>query len=182
MNKKFKYPKFLLLLITFIIAYILFSEKDLLHLRDILKPLGYFGAFLIGTLFTYGFTSGPATALFLVMAKDLNILLAGMIGGFGALCSDFIIFKFIRSSFSDEIKKLSREKLIIAIGKSIPHLIKRYVIMALAGFIIASPLPDELGVILCAASKRISIKWFALVSYIMNTIGIIVILLIGSVI
>ena len=49
-----------------------------------------------------------------------------------------------------------------------------------AGFIIASPLPDEIGVTMIAASKSISAKVFSVISYVLNTAGIFVILMIGG--
>jgi uncharacterized membrane protein YdjX (TVP38/TMEM64 family) len=46
----------------------------------------------------------------------------------------------------------------------------------MAGFFIASPLPDEIGVSLLAGFTRIEEKKFALVSFALNTLGIIVLL------
>ncbi len=91
-----------------------------------------------------------------------------------------IIFKFIRYSFADEIEKLSKEKAIKHFNNKIPNLLKKYFIPILACFIIASPLPDEIGVSLLAASQSISTNFFSILSYVLNTAGIFVILLIGS--
>ena len=97
MKKKLliKYPKFLLLFITFGIAYLLFYGRASQPLHDFLFSLSYFGTFIVGMLFAYGFTSAPATAILLILAKEQNILVAGFIGGFGALAGDLIIFSFI---------------------------------------------------------------------------------------
>lgn len=185
MNKnrlEVKYPKFLLLILTFIAAYIIFSKRDFLLVSEILSVSGYFGTFLTGILFAYGFTAAPATAILLILAKEQNILLAGFIAGFGALTGDLLIFKFIRYSFADEIRKLSKEKMFKDINNKIPQTLKKYLILILAGFIISSPLPDEIGVSLLAASTKISAKIFSLISYSLNTLGIFIILIIGSLI
>jgi len=118
MKKKslIKYPKFLLLFITFLIAYLLFYERTYPPFHDFIVALGYFGTFLAGALFAYGFTAAPATAVLLILAKEQNILLAGLIAGFGALISDLIIFNFIRYSFADEIEKLLEEKAVLYIN------------------------------------------------------------------
>lgn len=176
---KIKYPKFLLLIFTFVLAYLIFRNRESVMLKNFLLSSGYFGAFLTGLGFSYGFTSAPATAIFLILAKQQNILLSGFIGGLGALFSDLIIFKFVRYSFSDEIEKLSKEKPIKVLNHKIKGKLKEYLLTALAGFIIASPLPDEVGVSLLAVSKSISTKFFSLFSYIMNTAGIFVILFVG---
>ena len=175
-----KYPKFLILFITFLIAYLLFNGRTDPKFHLFVVSLGFLGTFLTGILFTYGFTAAPATAIFLILAKEQNILLAGLVGGLGALLGDLLIFKFIRHSFKAEVKKLYREKLVMYINNKTPSLLKRYFLPVLAGFIIASPLPDEIGVAMIAASKAISAKVFSGISYVLNTAGIFVILIIGS--
>lgn len=177
-----KYPKFFLLLFTVLLAYFIFAERDLLGLTNLLSRSGYFGVFLAGFFFAYAFTAAPATAILLILAKEQNFLFTGLIAGLGALIADLLIFKFIRYSFKDEIKKFSREKIVKNFNHKIPKLIKKYVILVLAGFIIASPLPDEIGVALFAASTSVSTRLFSIFSYVMNTSGIFVILLIGRII
>ena len=142
--------------------------------------MGYFGTFLAGILFAYGFTAAPATTILLILAKEQNIFLAGFIGGFGALIGDLIIFNFIRYSLADEIKRLSKERIVLYVNHKTPNLFKKYLIPVIAGFVIASPLPDEIGVSLLAASRTISIKIFSVISYLLNTVGIFVILFIGQ--
>ena len=175
-----KYPKFSLLTLTIIAAYLIFDGRNVLVFDDALLSLGYFGTFITGIFYAYGFTAAPATAIFLILAKEQNILIAGLIGGLGALLSDLLIFKFIRHSFSDEIEKLRNEKLFMAINWTIPKQVKSFFFPVLAAFIIASPLPDEMGVPLMAASTRISARAFSAISFSLNTFGIFMILLIGS--
>jgi len=179
-SSKIKYPKLLFLIFTFVIAYLIFIGRDFSSFHDSLLSLGYFGTFLAGIFFAYGFTAAPATAILLILAKDQNILLAGFLAGFGALTGDLIIFKFIRRSFTDEIEKLSKEKLLNRLNGEIPNILKKYFIPTLACFMIASPLPDEIGVSLLATSQSISTKLFSTLSYVLNTAGIFVVLLIGS--
>lgn len=176
----FKYPKFFFLALTFILAYILFMGRNVPFIENSILSMGYIGTFLAGILFTYGFTSAPATALFLILAKSQNILIAGLIGGFGALCGDLIIFYFIRTSFKDEINKFEKERFVKWMTHKFPEKIKHYLLVISAGIIIASPLPDEIGVTMLSVYNKISIKLFSVLSYLLNTAGIFIILLIGS--
>ena len=182
MKKKslIKYPKFLLLILTFLIAYLLFYGRTYNPLHDFITSTGYAGVFIAGVLFAYGFTAAPATAMLLILAGHHNIYLAGLIGGLGALVGDLIVFIFIRYSFRDEIKKLSKERIVLYINNKTPNPFKKYLLPLIAGFIIASPLPDEIGVSLLAAYKTFSIKIFSIISYLLNTAGIFVILFIGN--
>lgn len=177
-----KYPKFLLLFITFLIAYLLFYGKEYGPFRDFIVGLGYSGTFVAGILFVYGFTAAPATAIFLILAQHQNIYIASLIGGLGALIGDLFIFSFIRSSFLDEIRKLSRERIVRYFNGRLPGLLKEYLLPVVAGFIIASPLPDEIGVTMLAASKIISTKIFSVISYLLNTAGIFALLYLGKII
>ena len=170
-----KYPKFMLLLLTFVMAYFLFYERNSLPFHDYIISFGYFGAFIAGTLYTYGFTAAPATAIFLILDGHQNIFLASLIGGVGALLSDILIFRFITHSFKDEIEKLSQEKPVMFIVNLIPKRMMKYIVPLFAGLIIASPIPDEIGVTLLATTK-LSNKMFILIDFCCNVIGIFAIL------
>lgn len=138
------------------------------------------GTFIAGALFVYGFTAALATAILLILAQQQNILLAGLVGGFGALIGDLLIFQFIRHSFSDEIKELSEEPIFKGIKTRVPPAVRNYLAPVLGGIIIASPLPDEIGISLLATTT-ISTRTFAILSFLLNTAGIFVILLVGTI-
>ncbi len=119
-----------------------------------------------GVFYAYGFTAAPATAVLLILAKEQSIFFAGIIGGLGALLSDIVIFLFIKHSFIDEIENLKKEK----ITKSIEKIRKRlfgsfdnYFVPIIASFLILSPLPTEIGIVLMVSQKGMSIKKFSII-------------------
>lgn len=182
---KLKYPKLLVLVLTFILAYFIFRQWNSLPFHDEILSLGYFGIFLAGGFYAYGFTAAPATAVLLSLSKFQNLFLAGLIGGFGALMGDLIIFFFIRYQLNDEIKSLSKTKIAKFIDKEEKIIFghfKKYALAAFSGFIIASPLPTEIGVTLMSSIRGLSVKKFAIIAYILHTIGILIILAIGRII
>jgi len=178
--RKIKYPKFILLALTFLVAYLILGSSSLDPLRETISSLGYLGTFIAGILFAYGFTAAPATAILLILADEQSIYLSAVIAGLGALAGDLIIFNLVKESFADEIERLSKEKILTFLHLKTPSIIKKYFLPVFAGFIIASPLPDEIGVSLLAASGRIPAKTFSILSYLLNTAGIFIILLIGK--
>lgn len=178
--RKLKYPKLIILLLTFILAYYLFQRAQTIPFSDYIIPLGIPGAFIAGMFFSYGFTAAPATALLLVLGQQETILITAIIAPLGAMTSDFLIFKFIKTSFKDEINRLSKLKIFKLIKKKTPSKVKKYVLPIIEGFIIASPLPDEIGISLLAIATTISTRQLLLLSFIFNTIGILLILLIGK--
>lgn len=175
-----KYPKLLLVLFTFIIAYLLFYERTYQPYQDFLISLGYFGTFFAGMMYSYNFTAAPATAIFLILGTNQNIFLAAIIGGSGALIGDMFIFNFVRHSLHDEISMLLKNRFFSYFIKNTPTFFKKYLLAVIAGLIIASPLPDEVAVVMLSLSKSISFKTFSVISLLLNTAGIFIILNIGG--
>jgi len=177
----FPYRKLLVLAILAIIAYIIFRNPEVQVFVSSLGKLEYMGIFIAGMLFTFGFTT-PFAVGFFVILNPVNPFLVAIIGGVGALFGDLLIFSIIRFSFIDEFKRLEKTRIIKGIRKEIKlhfsHKARLYLLYTLAGLIIASPLPDEAGVIMLAGLTNIKIKVMVLISFVFNSLGILIICLI----
>ena len=177
---KFKYPKLFLLAGSIIIAYILFSNESFVQSLHGIGNI-YIDTFIAGFFFTFGFTTAFSVGYFITLNTE-KILLLGLIGGLGALIGDMIIFYFVRTSLKDEFKQLNKTFLLkktnLIINSMFNHRIKKYLIYSFAGLVIASPLPDELGITLMAGFSKIKPLKLFLISFTFNTLGIIVMLLI----
>ncbi|MBI2138358.1 hypothetical protein HYU13_02120, partial [Candidatus Woesearchaeota archaeon] len=90
-----------------------------------------------------------------------------------------ILFELIRHSFADEVIRLSKEGFIRKTLDRIPYGMKEYLLPIVAAFVIASPLPDEIGVFMLASYRKISLNTFMMLSYFLNTFGIYSLLTIG---
>ena len=177
---KIKYPKLSLFIISVILVYVLFSGLAYKPLHDALVFMGYFGTFLAGLLYPYALTSAAGTGILLILAKEQNLLLAGVIAGIGALISDILLFLFVTHSFSDEVQKLSKETFVRTVNRWIPDSIRVYLLATFAGLLIASPLPTEIGILLMTSIKNLSFKKFICIIYILHASAIFIILLIGN--
>ncbi|MDP1695753.1 MAG: hypothetical protein Q8L29_02480 [archaeon] len=171
-----KYPKLTVFALTIILAYIIFKDPIVSdYLIKISASSGYILIFLAGMLFSFGFTAPFAIGLF-IMSNPENIFFASILGGFGALIADLLIFNFIKFSFMDEFRKLEKEKTLLKlknlVNHTLSHKIRLYLLYVLAGFIIASPLPDEIGVMMIAGLTKIKQFVFGIVSFLLNSIGI----------
>ncbi len=180
LHKKIKYPKLMLFIITVVAVYFLFSGLLYEPLHETLLFLGYFGTFLAGLLYPYAFTSAAGTAILLILAKGQNLLLAGVIAGFGAFISDIVIFFFVKRGFGDEVEKLSKEPAVQAVSRRIPDSVRTYLFGTLACFFIASPLPTEIGVMMMTSMRNMSTRKFAVIVDILHLSAIFIILLIGK--
>ena len=178
-----KYPKLLLMAITAFLAYGLFQDQGVQSFFHSLGGLGYLSAFLGGMLFAFGFGAPFGVAILATIANDLNIFIAAAVGGLGALLSDYLLFKFIRVTFNDEIQRFKDSKAFALFNgmlvRRIPPKAAFYISLGVAGLVIASPLPDELGVAMLAGITTVRERTFALISFSLNTIGILAVLALG---
>mgnify|MGYP001611459658 FL=1 len=174
-----KYPKFLLLVLTIVPAFIIFYERNIPWVHDGVVGLGLTGAFLGGALYSFGFSAATATAVLLIIGSQNNIILSAVVAGLGGVASDYIIFKFVRFSFKDEVRHLKKERLVRMLASWAPAMIRPHLLTLLGAAIIASPLPDELGVSLIAFSERLTLWQFLVLSYVLNTAGALLVLAIG---
>ena len=196
--KKFewKYHNLILLIISIIIAYYILKFKPISSFIDGLSYFGYAASLILGMLFAYALTAVPATAALYNLGQSLNPLIIAFIGAFGSVIADYLIFRFVRDKLINEIKLLSEE--INQLTKPVSNLvfperirviiwrkifrskIWKTLVPIFAGFIIASPLPDELGVAIFGAAKY-EPRRFLLISYILNFIGILIVASIGNI-
>ncbi|OGY68076.1 MAG: hypothetical protein A3H63_02195 [Candidatus Harrisonbacteria bacterium RIFCSPLOWO2_02_FULL_45_10c] len=142
------------------------------------RQLRFAGSFISGILFTSVFTTAPATATLAEIAQDNSVLLIAIIGAFGALVGDLVIFRFIKDSVTEDIayliKKAKKERFL-----SIFRLkVFRWLIPFIGAVIIASPLPDEIGIAMMGFSK-LRISFFIPISFSLNFVGILIIGLIA---
>lgn len=173
---EWKHQNLIFLIVSLIVAYILIASPTFHEIIKTIGTFGYVGAFFAGMFFTYALTAAPASATLFILGNSLKTpFIIAVIGGCGAVISDYIIFRFVRDRLMKEIRTTEKEIL----GHEIKIKIKPDGFIAkfipiLAGIIIASPLPDEFGVALLSASK-ISIQKFLQYSFLLNMIGIFVI-------
>ena len=174
-----RYPRLTLLLFSFAVAFLMLSEEVSLVIYDVASKLGLAGAFVSGVFYSFGLTSAPAAAVLFLLASTGDIVQIGIVAGMGALLSDIAIFTFVRYSLAKEIRMLSKEKIVKGINGTIGR-IRNHVVPPIAAFIIASPLPTEIGVALLASVSKISFKKFVLIAYALHTLGIFAILYLGK--
>lgn len=178
--KRWKYPYLTLTIIGVLIAIIL-AEND--SFRTFLLKLGsleYIGIIVGGMLFVTSFTVAIGAVIIGILAQNLHPLMIGLIGGIGAVIGDLLIFKFVRDHLKDELKLLFGKDGTSYLRKVIRSRYIAWTLPIIGVFIIASPLPDELGVSLLGLSKMSETK-FILISYISNSLGILAIAAVAKV-
>jgi hypothetical protein len=164
-----------IIVLSIIVAILLIKTGAIEEVLNQTRDLWFLDSFIAGMFFTSVFTTAPAiVALGEIAQSSQSVFLVAIFGGLGALCGDLIIFRFMRDRFGEDIMRLIRNsgngKLLSIIRlKSF-----RWLTFFLGALIIASPLPDELGLTMMGFSKT-KTSLFIPVSFVFNSLGILVI-------
>ncbi|MBU1031578.1 hypothetical protein KKE03_01485 [Patescibacteria group bacterium] len=137
-------------------------------------PLKFVAEFLAGMLYVSFLTAPISIAMLLVLADANNPILTALLAGFGAAFADLVIVKFFKEKLSKDVDLISRQ---LRLKKANDFLIKwklDFLTPLIGAIIVASPLPDELGLMLLGASK-LTYPQIAVLTYILNTAGILLI-------
>lgn len=149
--------------------------------------MGYLGAFIAGLFFSSLFTTPIATATLILLGKALDPFLIALIGATGAMLADFVIFRTVRKSIDNLSQEMAELKIFIERNNPVHlnpknrilHRLSIHAAPILAGFIIASPLPDEIAIGILGA-VHYDKKKILLLSYAANFLGIFVLAYFGS--
>lgn len=170
----------LLLSIGLISAFILSQLPIFESFVQYISKIGYFGAFLSGMLFASTFTVATGGLLLIHLLNTLNPLALIFFGALGAVSADVLIFYFVKDNVSAEVAPIYEKFITHHHLRKILH--TRYfawTMPVVGAFIMASPLPDELGVSLMGISNLTIFK-FALISFFSHTLGMISLVLLAG--
>lgn len=135
-------------------------------------------AFLSGMLFTSFFTTAPAIVLLGKLSESVDTVLLVAVGGFAAMLGDMLLFWFVKDRIADDLRYLVAPAQAKKIHRAFHSKLLRHLTPFLGLLIIASPLPDEMGIALLGLYK-IKTKRFLLASFIANAFGILIIALVA---
>ncbi len=131
-------------------------------------PLGFF---IAGFFFTSFATIVPAGVALGEFSQTFPLPLVALVGALGSVCADLLLFRLSRDHVREDLRALLSYPKVRRLRAFLRTPSLRFFSMALGALIIASPLPDELGVTLMGLS-RTDIKLFIAVAYVFNFIGI----------
>ncbi|OGD83512.1 hypothetical protein A2165_02765 [Candidatus Curtissbacteria bacterium RBG_13_40_7] len=170
----------ILIILSILLAVVVYQAKPLEGFLYSISGINFLiGALLAGVLFSSTFTVAIASSIFLLLSETHSIFIIALVGGIGAFVGDSLIFKFMRDDLIADFEYLEKH-----FG---PRIAKRifhsklifWFLPIIAAFVIASPLPDEVG-LLMLASIKLKYHRFFLLSFLLNTTGILILSLIGK--
>ena len=171
----------LIIVISILIAVLLYQDNYLENfLKNIYGPYFVLGSFLAGFFFASTFTVAISTSVFLIFAETHNPLAIAAFGGLGAFVGDSLIIKFLKDDLIADFEYLERYFPQRTAKRILHSKLTLWLAPVVAALMIASPIPDEIGLILLAGIKM-NYRRFFLLSFFLNTVGILVISLFGKI-
>ena len=181
-NSKMKKDLFIIF-VSIVIAVMLAQTGALHELLEKTKDFGVLQSFVAGFFFTSVFTVAPATVAVAELSRFEPVFSVAFFGGLGAAVSDMIIYLFVRKRLSKDVtavigKIVGRFKY-RALVRSLDFKPIRWINPILGALIIASPLPDEIGLAFLGFSKIRPVIVMPLV-FLFNSLGILAVGLVAQ--
>jgi hypothetical protein len=158
-----------------VVAAGLIVRTDIVHLATTsFQGFAYIGSFIAGIFFTSAFTVAPSAVILGELAQREALLIVALCGGLGATFGDYVLFRFVRDRVADDLNELFSHPKAKRIWRLFYGSMPRFVWPFLGALIIASPLPDEIGIALLGLS-RVNDRAFLFISFILNSAGILIV-------
>jgi hypothetical protein len=179
-KKHWSYRNIIFTVLSIALAIFLFKSPVFQNAVSHLGNFGYVGAFIAGMLFTSTFTIAAGAVILLTLATKLPLIALIALAAVGAVVGDMIIFRFVKDTLTEDIELIYDEVDPRHHFKKVLHTkYFSWTLPVLGAIIIATPLPDEIGVSLMGISKMNN-KEFIAVSILLHTFGITSIILVSS--
>lgn len=138
----------------------------------------YLASFVAGMFFTSLFTIAPSGVALAELAQTSSPWLVAFFGAAGAVAGDLVIFTFVEGTLAEDLKAIFSKSWRHKVAAAFRSPLMRWVTPLIGGIIIASPLPDELGLAMLGMS-RIHLTVFVPISFAANFLGILLVAFAG---
>lgn len=164
-----------IVILSILVALILVKTNLIVQLIGSAQNLELIGSFVAGMFFTSIFTTAPAIAALGEISLLQGIFSTALVGAVGSVVGDLLIFTFVKDRVSQHVSELlAHTRMSKRFRVVFRRRLFRWFTFFIGGLILASPLPDELGVSLLGLSKM-RFKYFIALSFVFNFLGILAI-------
>jgi hypothetical protein len=169
----------LLIAISVLIA-VWIERSELLHsMVSRVRELEYLASFIAGFFFTSVFTIAPSIVVLGELAQENSAFIVIFFGGLGAMCGDYILFRFVKDRVTKDLAFLMQSPKAKRFGAFFQTHLPRILWPLIGSLIIVSPLPDEIGIAMLGLSRIDTIRFLPL-SLFLNMVGIALVALIAK--
>ena len=158
---------FISILLTIFLSKYNFLNEPLFNLRH--TP--FLGSFIAGILYVSASTAALGILMLSDLAKTISPIEIAIIAGLGGAVADFTLFRFFKGDLIGEITPIYNKFGGRHLTRLMYHKYFRWSLPIIGAIIIASPIPDELGISLMGLS-RIKTYQFVLLSLVLDITGV----------
>lgn len=166
--------KIIIFILSLSFAWYVLKTGSLNPVVEKILPVTFLAEFLAGAFYSSFFTSPISIAMFVLLAQKQNPVVLALIAGLGSALADLLIVKFFKDEVNKDLNMLTKSFRFHLLNKLFKLLHLDFLLPVIGALIVASPLPDELGLFLLGASKM-KTSQIVLLSYVLNTAGILLI-------
>lgn len=163
-----------IIVLSVIIAVVLAKTGILAEILANLQEFRFLGSLIAGMFFVSIFTVAPAGVVLFKIAAMNSIWEVALFGGVGALIGDFIIFRFVKNDLTEDARWLIDKAGLKRFVSILRLKLFRWLMPILGALVVASPIPDEIGLAMMGLSKM-KTSLFIPISFALNFLGILVI-------
>lgn len=162
-----------------IVVAVILGKSEIIHtVVDAIGSSSIIAIFIAGMFFTSMFTIAPASVALFEIAQTTNLGTVMVWGALGAVIGDLILFLFIRDGITADLKTLLKGKYFKRMVRWSHFGFMRWLGPVIGALLIASPLPDELGLAMMGMS-RVKTPLFIPIVFVMNMLGIYLVVALG---
>jgi uncharacterized membrane protein YdjX (TVP38/TMEM64 family) len=183
---QWKHKNLAILFLTTMASVYILTVPEISQIIRYSGGLGYLGAFLAGFFFSIMFTAPLATVTLMLLGNVHDPIAVTVIASFGTVIANFATYFFVRRSIDTLTAETLELKLLVERYNplhftkegTLLNKIKTYMVPVFAGFILASPLPDEVVIGMLGAAHY-DTKKMAVFSFVAHFIGILALVYLG---
>ncbi len=138
-------------------------------------------SFFGGMFFTSVLTIAPASVALAAASNALPSWIVALLGALGAAALDYVLFRFFRYDIERDVEGLLKPALRRRILSLFHFGFLKWMIVFIGASIIASPLPDELGLVFLTIS-RVKHTYLFPILFVLHFVGILVLVTAVSVV
>ncbi|MEM5782126.1 MAG: hypothetical protein QXD43_02930 [Candidatus Aenigmatarchaeota archaeon] len=200
---RWRYKNSIALILVLLLTFLTVRTKIFKNFIQSLGKFGYVGSLIAGLLYAYSFTIAFSLSVFYFLGKFLDHFIVALFGALGAAVGDYLLFRFVKQNLSEEIRFLIQDiksvylktsfffKIFpfsnLILSENFENIVRKVyasrafkILTNLIGYvIIASPLPDEIGVTLLGIVKHRK-EEFIFLTFFLNFIGILSFLILSQ--
>lgn len=169
--KNYKYKGITLIFISILLTIFLSGNHSLNRTIFNIARIPILGSFIAGILYVSASTAPFGVFLLLGLSKSLPAIEIAIFAGLGGVVADFVLFRFFKDDIIEEITPVYNRLGGQHFTRLMHHRLLRWSLPIIGAIIIASPFPDEIGIVLMGLSK-IKNYQFLLLSLFLDVVGV----------